>query len=206
MAAPEAVPVIHTHGLGKVYSAGTEAEVVALRGVDLRIDARRVRRDHGPVRFRQVHPDEPDRLPGHAHQRLLRMRRRGRGDAGRRGAGGAAPRQDRLRVPGLPPVAADERAPTTWRCRWAMRSMPPAERRRARSGRAGGGGPGRARRALAPTSCPAASSSASRSPARWSTSRRSCWPTNPPARWTARPARRSWRCSSACATTATPSS
>lgn len=29
--------VIETHGLGKVYSAGTEAEVVALRDVDLRI-------------------------------------------------------------------------------------------------------------------------------------------------------------------------
>ena len=29
--------VIETHGLGKVYAAGTEAEVVALRDVDLRI-------------------------------------------------------------------------------------------------------------------------------------------------------------------------
>jgi len=34
-----AVPVIQTHGLGKVYAAGTEAEVVALRDVDLRVDA-----------------------------------------------------------------------------------------------------------------------------------------------------------------------
>ena len=32
-------PVIRTHGLRKVYSAGTEAEVVALRGVDLAIAA-----------------------------------------------------------------------------------------------------------------------------------------------------------------------
>ena len=31
------VAVIETHGLGKVYSPGTEAEVVALKGVDLRI-------------------------------------------------------------------------------------------------------------------------------------------------------------------------
>ena len=31
------VPVIETRGLGKVYSPGTQAEVVALRGVDLRI-------------------------------------------------------------------------------------------------------------------------------------------------------------------------
>ena len=35
-AGPE--PAIRTEGLGKVYSAGTEAEVVALRGVDLRIE------------------------------------------------------------------------------------------------------------------------------------------------------------------------
>ena len=32
------VPVIRTQGLGKVYSAGTEAEVVALKAVDLVID------------------------------------------------------------------------------------------------------------------------------------------------------------------------
>ena len=38
MAATEAVPVILTRGLGKVYSAGTEAEVVALRGVDVCIE------------------------------------------------------------------------------------------------------------------------------------------------------------------------
>jgi len=31
------VPVIETHNLGKVYSPGTEAEVVALHGVDVRI-------------------------------------------------------------------------------------------------------------------------------------------------------------------------
>ncbi len=32
------VPAIETHGLGKIYSEGTEAEVVALRDVDLRIE------------------------------------------------------------------------------------------------------------------------------------------------------------------------
>ena len=31
------VPVIETRGLGKVYSPGTQAEVVALKDVDLRI-------------------------------------------------------------------------------------------------------------------------------------------------------------------------
>ena len=37
MAAVDAVPVIRTARLGKVYAACSEAEVVALRGVDLRI-------------------------------------------------------------------------------------------------------------------------------------------------------------------------
>ncbi len=37
MGEPNAVAVIRTHALGKVYSPGTEAEVVALKGVDLRI-------------------------------------------------------------------------------------------------------------------------------------------------------------------------
>ena len=36
--AGDRVPVIQTHALGKVYSAGTEAEVVALKGVDMRVD------------------------------------------------------------------------------------------------------------------------------------------------------------------------
>ena len=38
MASTDTAPVIMTRGLGKVYSAGTEAEVVALRGVDVRIE------------------------------------------------------------------------------------------------------------------------------------------------------------------------
>ncbi len=38
MTQANAVPVIRTRGLGKIYSAGSEAEVVALKGVDLRID------------------------------------------------------------------------------------------------------------------------------------------------------------------------
>ncbi|KAF1696627.1 ABC transporter ATP-binding protein [Pseudoxanthomonas koreensis] len=33
------VPVIDIHGMGKVYNAGSEAEVHALRGVDLRVEA-----------------------------------------------------------------------------------------------------------------------------------------------------------------------
>ena len=38
VAAADGVPVIRTQGLSKVYSAGTEAEVAALRGVDLTIN------------------------------------------------------------------------------------------------------------------------------------------------------------------------
>jgi putative ABC transport system ATP-binding protein len=37
MATTDAVPAVRTNKLGKVYSAGTQAEVVALKGVDLRI-------------------------------------------------------------------------------------------------------------------------------------------------------------------------
>ena len=37
VAAADGVPVIRTQGLSKIYSAGTEAEVAALRGVDLTI-------------------------------------------------------------------------------------------------------------------------------------------------------------------------
>ena len=54
-----------------------------------------------------------------------------------------------------------------------------------------------------PTNFPAASSSAWPSPARWSTIRRSCSPTNPPARWIRRPAR-ILALFNGCATTATP--
>ena len=49
-----------------------------------------------------------------------------------------------------------------------------------------------------PTSFPAASGSAWRWPARWSTTLRFCWPTSPPATWIPPPATKSWRCSSAC--------
>ena len=38
VAADATTPVILTRALGKVYAAGSEAEVVALRGVDVRIN------------------------------------------------------------------------------------------------------------------------------------------------------------------------
>ncbi|HSV98597.1 MAG TPA: ATP-binding cassette domain-containing protein [Sedimentisphaerales bacterium] len=51
----------------------------------------------------------------------------------------------------------------------------------------------RAERTIGRPSFPAASSSGSQSPGRWSTGRRSCWPTNPQAISTARHLARSWR-------------
>ena len=72
------------------------------------------------------------------------------------------------------------------------------DRHRAREG---GARPGRAHAracTTGPTSSPAVSASASPSPARWSTTRRSCWPTSRPATSIRRPASRSWRCSIGC--------
>ena len=49
-----------------------------------------------------------------------------------------------------------------------------------------------------PTSFRAASSSAYPSRGRWCATRRSFWPTSPPARWTATPAARCWECCRTC--------
>ena len=57
-------------------------------------------------------------------------------------------------------------------------------RARARPAGAGRGGPGRPREGLAARSCPAASSSGRRWPARWSATRSCCWPTSRSARST----------------------
>ena len=60
--------LIETSDLWKTYVMGTE-EIHALRGVSISDRARRIRRDHGAVRLRQVDADEPDRLPRHADAR-----------------------------------------------------------------------------------------------------------------------------------------
>ena len=67
-------------------------------------------------------------------------------------------------------------------------------------------GPGRPRRASGPTSSPAASSSASRSPAGWPRTHRSSWPTNPPPTSTTSRRRGSSRSCATCEPTAAPSS
>ena len=107
-------PLIQTHDLRKVYSAGTEAEVVALRGVNLRDrDAASSSRSWAPS--------------GSGKSTLMNMigclDKPSAGSylcdgvdvasARRRGAGEAAPGKDRLRVPGLQPALAHGRACTT---------------------------------------------------------------------------------------------
>jgi putative ABC transport system ATP-binding protein len=61
--------VIRTYDLWKTYIMGDQ-EIHAVSASKSR-SAGRVRRHHGPVWFRQVHPDEPDRLPRYAHQRRV---------------------------------------------------------------------------------------------------------------------------------------
>ncbi len=61
--------MISTRDLWKTYDMGSEQQVHALRGVNIRTYEReRVCCDHGTVGFRQVNVDEPDWLPGHAQQ------------------------------------------------------------------------------------------------------------------------------------------
>ena len=62
------------------------------------------------------------------------------------------------------------------------------------------------RSGTSPISSPAASSSAFPSRGRWCATRRSSWPTSPPARWTRTPAAKCWGCCSSCMRRATPSS
>ena len=62
--------------------------------------------------------------------------------------------------------------------------MPRQDGPRGRPAGAGGARPGRAGRRGSPTSCPAGSASGWRSPARWSATAACCWPTSRRARWT----------------------
>ena len=133
--------LIETRDLWKTYVMGDE-EIHALRGVSISDRARRVRRDHGAVRLRQVDADEPDRLPRHADQGQLPAERQAGQPDERQRAGAHPERGDRVRLPDVQPAAARDGA--------AQRRAAAGLRRRAGEGPAGareaGARQGRARR------------------------------------------------------------
>jgi len=55
--------IICTEDLWKTYDMGSEQQVQALRGLNIRIQRGEICRHHGPFRFRQIHADELDWLP-----------------------------------------------------------------------------------------------------------------------------------------------
>ena len=93
-------PLIELSGVTKTYRTGDLA-VEVLHGVDLADLSGRVRRDHRPVRVRQVDADEHSRLPRPADRRALPLHGRGRVGARSRRARAPAPRSVRLRLPEL---------------------------------------------------------------------------------------------------------
>ena len=156
--------------------------------------ARRLRGHHGLVRLRQVDADEHPRLPRRPDLRPVPARRRRRQPAQRPAAGAGPQPADRVRVPVVQPDPADHRAGQ----RGASAGV-----RRGQGGRAAGAGAGRAGHgrawptgpATSRTSSPAASSSGSRWPGRWSPRPRCCWPTSRPATSTRSPQRTCSPCS-----------
>jgi putative ABC transport system ATP-binding protein len=78
------LPLIRLRGVTKVYGEGALA-FQALKGVDLRHCARRLRGHHGPQRFGQIHRHEHPGLPGPAHHRRIPVQGRAcRGPLARR--------------------------------------------------------------------------------------------------------------------------
>ncbi len=121
--------VIQVEDLVREYDMGAEL-VLALRGVTLANPAQRVRRDHGPVGFRQVHLHEPAGLPRHSDWRELLAQRPGSHPACRTTPwpGSATGKSGSCSRPSTccpaPPRC------TTSSCRWCTPEYPSGERRR----------------------------------------------------------------------------
>ena len=170
--------------------------VHALAGVDLRVARGRARRRPRPVGLGQDDAPVADRRARPA-DRGPRARRRAVGQRHEPGrAGRAAPPARSASSSRRSGCCRSCRRPRTSRCRCA--SSRPSRASATTASRSCSSWSGWATApATGRTSCPAASSSASRSPGRSPTARTCFSPTSRPASSTRAPARRSWRCSEA---------
>ena len=184
--------LIAFRGVTKVYGRG-DASMQALRGIDLDIDAGRVRGDHGTERLGQIDLHEHPRLPRHADLRELSLQ----GDRGRQPdpqpARPAAPPLSGVRLSGLQPpephLGAGERGAASGLSRRLRRRATGARPRGPGDGRSDGVGIPYARRALRRTAAAGRDRPRHRHRAH-----RSCWPTSRRAISTRPAAGRSWSC------------
>ena len=135
--------LIKARNLDKRYNRGGE-EIHVLRGLNLDVDTRRVRRLHGPERLGQDDAAQPPRRPRRADRRHDRRwpAPTSRDSVAQRARRVARPAR-RLRLPGLQPDPGAHRATATSSCRSSSRrsrsaDAPEARRDRAAHRRAGG--------------------------------------------------------------------
>ena len=102
-------PVVRVEGVFRTFESEL-APVRALRGVNLEVRPRRVRRDHGSVGLRQVDVAERRRRARCPRRRLGRGRRRGARRPRRERALDLPARPRRHRLPVLQPLRDDDRA------------------------------------------------------------------------------------------------
>ena len=174
--------LIRLNNITKTYHLG-EVDVPVLKGVSLNIERGEMVALMGASRLGQDHADEPPRLPRPPDRRRVLARRRGGLAALDRPARPRPQPQDRLRLPELQPAAAHQR-PGERDDAADLLAQRPARSARARERADGSCSSGSGWATACTTSrrsSPAASSSASRSPGRWSTSPPCCLPMSRPA-------------------------
>ncbi len=115
---------------------------------------------------------------------------------GRQPARGNPQPRDRFCFPDLQPAAALRTRCAMWSCRLIYAGVAVGRTPADRAGSTGAASAWPTACITSPMNFPAASASASPSPARWSTSRPLCWPTSRREISIPKPARKSWRCSS----------